>query len=226
MHRTFQEYLASKALIRTDNVGELVRNASDDQWREVVILASGQGITRQTTQLLHGLLDAALPARSRYHRRLLAVACLDEIRDADPAVLAEIDQVIPELLPPRDLNQAEVLSHAGDRLIPHLERAAARAADNELLPVIRAAALIGGARAVALIGQVAAMPASTRDIGAARQAELTRSRAYFDPARFASLVVPASALTAPDERGAPSAAELPGTEPRGQNPVSRTGSSG
>jgi len=226
-HRTFQEYLASKALIRTDNVGELVRNASDDQWREVVILASGQGITRQTTQLLRGLLESALPERNRYHRRLLAVACLDEIRDADPAVLAEIDHVIPELLPPRDLNQAEVLSHAGERLLPHLERAAARAADDELLPVIRAAALIGGPHALALIAKVAALPAGTRETGDARQAELTRSRAYFDPVRYAELVVPAPVLTATGERESPQApAARPGGDHRRQNPVSRMGSGG
>jgi predicted NACHT family NTPase len=188
VHRTFQEYLAAKALIRTDSVREIVRNASDDQWREVVILASGQGITRQTTELLRGLLGPSWQGRDRYRRRLLAVACLDEIRDADPDVLAEIDRVIPELLPPRDMDQAEALSHAGERLLPHLERATAGAADQQLLPVIRAAALIGGPRALNLIATIAARPGGTEQIRDVRRAELARARLYFDPRRYGELV--------------------------------------
>ena len=56
VHRTFHEYLAAKSLVASNNIGELVRNAADDQWREVVILAAGQGNTQQTSDLLRGLL--------------------------------------------------------------------------------------------------------------------------------------------------------------------------
>jgi len=38
VHRTFHEYLAARALIDSDNVGEVIKNASDDQWHEVVIV--------------------------------------------------------------------------------------------------------------------------------------------------------------------------------------------
>ena len=40
-HRTFQEFLAARAVLDEDDIGVLVKDASDDQWREVVILASG-----------------------------------------------------------------------------------------------------------------------------------------------------------------------------------------
>ena len=89
VHRTFQEYLTARALIRTDSVNQLVRNADDDQWREIVILASGLGITRQTSDLLRGLVKQSWRGKQQYRRRLLAIACLDEIRDTEPAVLAE-----------------------------------------------------------------------------------------------------------------------------------------
>jgi len=41
-HRTFQEYLAAVAAVAESSWGELVRNAHDDQWREVVVLAAGR----------------------------------------------------------------------------------------------------------------------------------------------------------------------------------------
>ena len=40
-HRTFQEFLAAQAVLNEDDIGVLVKNAYDDQWREVIILASG-----------------------------------------------------------------------------------------------------------------------------------------------------------------------------------------
>jgi predicted NACHT family NTPase len=32
VHRTFQEYLAAKAAVDNDEIGQLVANAHDDQW--------------------------------------------------------------------------------------------------------------------------------------------------------------------------------------------------
>ena len=41
VHRTFQEYLAGKAVVENDEIGLLVKNAHDAQWREVVVMAAG-----------------------------------------------------------------------------------------------------------------------------------------------------------------------------------------
>jgi hypothetical protein len=115
------------------------------------------------------------------------------------------DPVLVVLL--RDMDQAEALSHAGERLLPHLERAIARVDEQQLLPVIRAAALIGGPRALNLIAAIAARPAGTEAIRDVRQAELTRARLYFDPRRYGELVFPSSSAVAgpgaPDERVSP-----------------------
>jgi NACHT domain len=197
VHRTFQEYLAAKALIRTDNIGEIVAHANDDQWREVVILASGQGNVKQTTELLRGLMRPGWRGKGRYRRRLLAVACLDEIRSADPSVLTNVDQTIPDLLPPRDIDQAESLSHAGDRLIPYLMQMMATTrfrTFDQLIPVIRAATLIGGPSAFDLIKFVASNrraiieeedPFYSFEINE----EIERTWPYFDARRFAKEVI-------------------------------------
>ena len=56
VHRTFQEYLAAKAAVDNDEIGQLVANAHDDQWREVVVMAAGHAPPDQCAELLRGLL--------------------------------------------------------------------------------------------------------------------------------------------------------------------------
>jgi hypothetical protein len=232
VHRTFQEYLAAKALIRTDSVNELIKNADDDQWREIVILASGLGITRQTSELLRGLLKQGWLGRQRYSRRLLAVACLDEIRDADPGVLGQVADAIPELLPPKDMTQAEALSHAGDRLVPHVARGLIGYSKSVYPPVIRAAALTGGPEALSLIAELT----SIIDLPAMRQAivnssperydsfamlyssfveELLRAWSYFDAENYAERVIAVTGfgrVTVTDARVLKGLNKAPGVE--------------
>lgn len=189
VHRAFQEYLAAKALIAADNVGEIVRNAGDDQWREVVILAAGQANTRQATDLLRGLLRPAFRGRQRYERRLLAVASLDEVHGADPEVLAAIDRCIPDLIPPRNLDQAEALSHAGERLLPYLRSGIGIPDVTTLQARIRAASLIGGPKALEVIEEIATWryPGIRRD--GSIQGELIRAWDYFPGAGYPERVL-------------------------------------
>jgi NACHT domain len=199
VHRTFQEYLAAKALIAADNVGEIIRNAADDQWREVVILAAGQGNTRQATDLLRGLTRSAFRGQQRYRRRLAAVASLQEIPGADPAVLKAVDRGIRDLLPPRTLEQAEALSHARERLLPHLaERAAAVRSLPEVQATIRAASLIGGPGALDIVAVMAArLPRGTQVDPATDRVreELIRGWDYFPAAQYPERVLLRAGMT-------------------------------
>jgi hypothetical protein len=218
VHRNFQEYLAARALIETDNVGEIIKNAADDQWREVAILSAGQGNIRQTTDLLRGLLYSSQPAKvslrdkvtrrdnvTRHEkapnqRRLLAVASLDEIRGATHEILADIERALPELVPPRSMDEAEALSHAGERLIPHLARVIPQAVQTktfrdvgELPMIIRAATLIGGPDAFNLIIEIArhsrARIASYYNDNQVLVNEFTRAWQYFEPVSYAENVI-------------------------------------
>ena len=182
VHRTFQEYLAAKSLIASDNIGELVRNAADDQWREVVILATGQGNTQQTTDLLKGLVRPTWRGKHRYRRQLLAVACMEEVISADPKVIADVHNVVPELLPPRSATQAEALSHIGDRLLPLLEQHPPHTPP-EREATIRAATLVGGREGLGLIARLA------KDLERYASQELTRAWSYFDGLEFAEKVL-------------------------------------
>jgi len=118
---------------------------------------------------------------------------MDEVHGASADVLAAVDRAIPELVPPRSIDQAEALSHAGERLIPHLARITTFRTPNELQAVIRAAALIGGPAAFDLTVDIVRNNLdfiknniSNNDRLAS---EFMRSWQYFDPDAYAEKVL-------------------------------------
>ncbi len=185
VHRTFQEYLAARAAVHENAIGELVRNAGDVQWREVVVLAAGQANRPQATQLIQGLLGRPISG-SRRVRRILAVACVQEIDSIDLFLRRSVEDVIPGLLPPQTIEQAEQLSGVGLRLIPVLSRQWKR--DQKRVPeTIRAASLIGGPAALDLIEMIAAAYSGR---GVRRiHSEATRAWQYFDAEDYARRVL-------------------------------------
>ena len=189
VHKTFQEYLGAKALIESDGVAEIVKNAADDQWREIVIFAAGHGNIKQTTELLRGLLRLTWRGKQRYQRRMLAVACLDEIHGADPDALTAVERAIPELIPPRSHDQAEALSHAGKRLIPHLARLTVFTKPNELNAVVRAAALIGGPSALDLLANIVQRNIEFIKSNNGPGDQLVRSWPYFELHSYAERIL-------------------------------------
>lgn len=211
VHRTFQEYLAARAAIDGDSVGELVDKADDAQWGEVIALAAGQANQAQAAQLLRGLLRRGPRRQQQHARRVVAVACLQEIRALSPVLRREVEAVIPDLLPPRSMDQAEQLATIGERLIPvlttHWQRDPGKASES-----IRAASLAGGRAALDLIGQIVTHP-DHPDL----DAELSRAWQYFDVDEFARRVLAPSGIQTltisaarylPTLRGLPSVTNL------------------
>jgi hypothetical protein len=187
VHRTFQEYLAAKAAVDGDAIGELVRNGGNDQWGEVVVLAAGQANQVQAAHLLRGLLRRAWRGGQRYARRVLAVACLQEIRSLDPALRQEVESIIPDLLPPQSMEQAEQLSAAGEALIEPLTSHWSRDPE-KARETIRAASLIGGRAAMNLIRDVSSSYQGDRNLSL----ELGRAWQYFDTDDYAQRVLAAA----------------------------------
>jgi adenylate kinase family enzyme len=77
-HRTFQEYLAAKAALDDDYLEELWKYATDDQWRETIIVAAGLARPKERVKLLETLINLGNsdPDKQQY-LHLLAVACLE-----------------------------------------------------------------------------------------------------------------------------------------------------
>ena len=188
VHRTFQEYLAARAAIDEDAIGELVTNADDAQWGEVIALAAGQANQAQAAQLLHGLLQRGWRGQQRHARRVVAVACLQEIRALDPVLRREAEAVIPDLLPPRSMDQAQQLATIGEKLIPllaaHWQRDPRKASES-----IRAASLVGGRSALDLIRKIA-----THSDRPNVDVELSRAWQYFSVDEFARQVLAPSGV--------------------------------
>jgi hypothetical protein len=153
VHRTFQEYLAAKAAVDNDEIGQLVANAHDDQWREVVVMAAGHAQPDQVSELLRGLLRRARRRASMARIGPLAVACMQTARRLDPQLRADIERLAGQLVPPETNEAAEALAGAGELLLDLLRAHPPRTAQ-EVAASIRAASRIGGAPALRLIGDL------------------------------------------------------------------------
>jgi hypothetical protein len=153
VHRTFQEYLVARALMEDDSVGALLREAHDDQWREVVILASGHANRRQRADILVGLLDAGNErpeVRTRFF--LLAIACLETARELPPEPLMQrLIGSLSEVIPPTNMREASEVAAAGALAVPELARY--RSPVKTAAACIRALSLIGTDEALAAIAQ-------------------------------------------------------------------------
>ncbi len=197
LHRTFQEYLGAWAAVDGDVIGELVRNSSDDQWLEVLVMAAGQTNGHQTTRLIKGLLDFAARGGSFETQRLLvAVGCLEEIRSLPAPLFQAIEEAIPSLFPPKTMEQAEQLSKAGERLIPlldqHLPRVPMKAAE-----IIRASSLVGGAEALDLIEKVVRRCVESDVRRELYVHEVKRASQYFNSNEYARRVISLCSAGAP-----------------------------
>jgi hypothetical protein len=143
-HRTFQEFLAAQAAIDENDIGILINQAHDDQWREVVILAIGLAKRRVGELIIKGLLDRGdLENKLRHQLHLLAVASLETAVELSPDIKEEVQKRLIILVPPKNFIEAEAVASAGELAIPYL-----LANDKQELHIaaacVRALARIGG----------------------------------------------------------------------------------
>ncbi|MER7517348.1 NACHT domain-containing protein [Streptomyces sp. NPDC126499] len=117
VHRTFQDYLAAKALVDHWDIGVLVSHAADDQWEDVIRMAVGHARPRECAEILRELLaaaDANPQDRSRQLRvLLLAASALDHATEVPPEVRAEVLARTAEIIPPRTPDEARELARVG-----------------------------------------------------------------------------------------------------------------
>jgi len=135
-HRTFQEYLAAKAALANDNLEELLKYATDDQWREAIIVAAGLARLKERVKLLETLVNRgnsvkllfeAFINRSNNDRdqkqylHLLAVACLETATSVEPATREKVLNCAKALLPPKNDDEVPMFAAVGNEIIPLLK---------------------------------------------------------------------------------------------------------
>ncbi|WP_431042947.1 NACHT domain-containing protein [Streptomyces sp. P1-3] len=123
IHRTFQDYLAAKALVEGGGLKELLRHASDEQWQDVILMAIGHCRPGELGELIEGLIEQgdAVPARveKREQLHILAARCaLDTVVLAD-GVRRKVDDRIRAMLPPSSDSLGRLVS-LGPGLLPYL----------------------------------------------------------------------------------------------------------
>lgn len=183
-HKTFQEYLAAKAAIDNADIGALARNAHDDQWLQVAVLAVGHASPAQCDRLLQRILDRAEEEAPEVGERLhlVATACLEAEVSLDPELRDRIHAHAAELVPPRTDESAAALAKLGDFTLDLLARHPPRDAD-EAVHTVKCAAMIGTDAAIAVIER----ETSRSDDGVRRA--IKNAWRYFDRAEYARRVI-------------------------------------
>ncbi|MFF4694864.1 NACHT domain-containing protein [Streptomyces chattanoogensis] len=166
VHRTFQDYLGAKAAIEAHDLPLLVNNAHDDQWEDVVRMAVAHARLNESADLLRRLVergDADVKHRSRLH--LLAAASLQYATQIEPDVRKLVEQRARVLIPPRSQEEAEELAALGRGILDLLPGPQGLESD-EVIPVVRTAAAIGGDQAYAFLQRfVQSLPPSSLSYG-------------------------------------------------------------
>ncbi|WP_017240026.1 NACHT domain-containing protein [Streptomyces sp. SS] len=185
VHRTFQDYLAAKALVERWDIGVLVRHATDDQWEDVIRMAVGHGRPRECAEILRELLsaaDAAEDRRVQLRLVLLAATALEHATEVPPEVRAEVLARTAEVIPPRGSREARELGSVG-RLALDLLPAPEGLSDEVAYMVVTAASLVSSDAAIPYLAGFV----GRRDI--LLRSQLIWSWSRFDTERYAAEIV-------------------------------------
>ncbi|GAA3989601.1 NACHT domain-containing protein [Allokutzneria multivorans] len=211
IHKTFQEYLAAKRVVETDSIEMLVKQAENDHYREVIVLAAGHARQREKEHLLAGILDAAQKRRVSRARRaklqLLAIACLETAEQINPALHSQITDCLSQLIPPKSSTDARTLAVMGEDVLPLLQ-VPDDASPEVIVATAQTAGLVGGPQAVSVLAALA------KDGRAPVLREIVRIWSFFDPVEYARDVVvqaplPGGRLRITDAGVLPGIAHLP-----------------
>lgn len=129
VHRTFQEYFAAQEAVNQGSIDFLIQHAHEDHWREVVIMAAGLARAPECESLISGLIARGRQEEQNRHRlHLLAIACMETIRELSPSLRTVLGELLDELIPPANMSDARAVASAGDLAVPLLaQHAGARA---------------------------------------------------------------------------------------------------
>ena len=181
-HRTFEEFLAAEAAVDEMDIGLLIRNADNDQWREVIILATGLANRQLREKLIKGLITRGDEEKEhRYQFHLLAVSCLETSLELSQEIKAEVEQRLRLLVPPKNMTDAKALA-TSDLAVTYLARKKSYPASTTAA-CIRTLALLGGDTALEVLEGYA------NDSRSTVLNELLRAWDYFDRETFARRVL-------------------------------------
>ncbi|MFF0478033.1 NACHT domain-containing protein [Streptomyces sp. NPDC004284] len=157
VHRTFQDYLAAKALVDRWDIGVLVEHATDDRWEDVIRMAVGHARPRECAEILRELLKAADAAEDRptqLRLLILAATALNHATEVTQEVREEVRARAAALVPPRSPEEARELATAG-RLVLDLLPGPEGLSDEDARLVVTTATHVPSDAAIPYLAQFA-----------------------------------------------------------------------
>ena len=121
IHRTFQEYMAARAIRDEDDWGLLLKYSNDDQWQETIILSAGFTNQNQADKLITGLLAKSQNNEMGYYFDLLAMSCLETAVMISPEVREKVKLRIKSLIPPQNNTLRKALASTRELAVPFLK---------------------------------------------------------------------------------------------------------
>ena len=118
IHKTFMEYIASKAIIRRSELGIIRSKADRNFWKETIVMCFGQLSRENASKQLEELLKLYESTNNKEHI-FMASLCARGASDIEVAISEKIDKLIKALIPPKkkDISQ---LSKTGEIILPFL----------------------------------------------------------------------------------------------------------
>ncbi|MEU1500505.1 NACHT domain-containing protein [Streptomyces sp. NPDC005732] len=160
IHLTFQNYLAARCAVESDEIVLLIGRAHEDAWEEVFQFAVGVARANVRAELLRGILRRAdNEPQNRVQLVLLAGISLELSTELDSSLRREIVDRVAELVPPRTREEAVRLSRVGDvvlQLLPGPEQFSWLSPEAKL--VLCTAELVGSPSAEAFVQRFAVLP--------------------------------------------------------------------
>ncbi|WP_344276450.1 NACHT domain-containing protein [Streptomyces hebeiensis] len=190
IHRTFQDYLAARALVEGGSLPELLRNAHNEQWHDTILLAVGHCRPNEVKTLIEGLIeagDATADPTVRESVHVLAARCFLDAVVVDETVEERIAARVRALLPPRPGSDPDTLGSLGSYLLPLLPDPSGLT-EEESNRTARLISLIGGAEAIPAAARYA------RHGGRAARAHLCANWHRFPAEEYAREVLSAMPL--------------------------------
>ena len=186
IHKTFQEYLAAQAALDQPDNSILIRNALQDEWLEVTVLATAMASKPVRDSLLAEFVEKAERGQTHRHQRssaILAAACMEAAPEVEEGLKRRVQDRLKMAMPPRDRADARMVARAGQSVMPYLKEYGGR--DEGVVSMcIACLAYIGTDEALSILAQVYTSDARRRVVG-----ELLRVWDFFDREAFARQVL-------------------------------------
>ena len=185
IHKTFQEFLAAYAVLDKADWALVLRNAVDERWTEVIVLAVGIAPKPTRDLLMEKFASKAETASTIELSKVYAIlsaACLSLAVDVNPNLRNKILGLLNNAVPPTSRTEAKMLARIGQPAVELLSRAPMR---DELGTIMCIATLanIGSGEALAALGRFA----NTSNLRL--RAEIMRAWDYFDREEYADKVL-------------------------------------